>query len=244
MATASLLISISAFVISLLALWKTHFSPFSALPVAGRLMIRIYPIKSGNERWFIASLNVPVSVTNQGARPGVIDGLRLRLHFPKLPIPGNCEFIRPTFEIAPEDSKLISKNRFEWIDKIVVADWMPFTVLPKATVTKHFVFESRWENPVIQEIVDCTLEVRSDSGSWEEVTSWRLSLIEEMWSELVDVGAAFTVHPNKADSVLNDCVPADLHKYTGSKAQITKGGLGEAHDSYLDYPMHDEGDGS
>src|SRR5271157_13468 len=166
MAMAPLLISLAAITISLLALWKTHFAPFSAIAVAGRLMLRVYPIKSGAERWFIASLDVPVSVTNEGARPGVIKGFRLRLHFPRIPIPGNSESIQPAFEIAPQDAKHISKDRFEWVDKIVVGEWMPFTVLPKTTVTKHFVFEAKWEDPVIQEVVNCTLEIRSASAKW------------------------------------------------------------------------------
>jgi hypothetical protein len=243
MTMASIVISIAAIAISLLALWKTHFSSFSALSIAGQLVLRIYPIKSGDEGWFIASLNVPISVTNQGARPGVINGLRLRLHFPKIPIPGNCDIIEPTFEIAPVDAREISQHRFEWIDKIVVDDWMPFIVLPKTTVTKHFVFEKRWEDPVIQELINCTLEMRSDSDTWHEVTSWHLSLRPEFWSELVS-GGAFTFHPNKTETVPTDCVPPDLHKYTGSKAKIPQGGLALEHDSYLDYPKHNPGDGS
>ncbi len=239
---APLLISLAAITISLLALWKTHFAPFSAVAVAGQLTLRIYPIKNGDERWFIASLDVPISVTNEGARPGVIDGLRLRLHFPKIPIPGNCESINPAFEIAPEDAKHISKDRFEWVDKIVAGAWMPFTILPKATVTKHFIFETTWEDPVIQEVVNCTLEIRSRSGTWREVASWRLSLIGTLWSHLVDVGGGIAHFPDDTDSAQSVCVPPDLHKYTGTKAQIPKGGL-SAHDSYLDYSEGDEGDG-
>jgi hypothetical protein len=234
MAVASLLISITALVISLLAVWKTHFAPFSALAVAGRLRFRIYPIKNGDERWFIPSLDVPVSVTNEGARPGVVKGLRLRLCFPGIPIPGNHESITASFEIAPENSKHIDEDRFQWIDKIVVGAWMPFTVLPKATVTKHFVFEARWEDPVIQETVTCTLEV-SESGIWRKVVSWRLVLDATIWSELADNGGAISYIPDGDVSAQSTCVPADLHKYTGTKTPIPKGGLSGA-PSYLDFP--------
>jgi hypothetical protein len=235
---ASLLISLAAIAISLLALWKTHLAPFSALAIAGQLRIRIYPIKSGERRWFIPSLDVPVSVTNQGARPGAISGLRLRLHFPGIPIPGNCEYIKVTFEIAPQDAKSISKNRFEWTEKIVPSDWMPFAIVPKATVTKHLIFESRWETPVVQDIVDCTLEIRSDPSRWQNVTSWRLSLGADIWSGLVDGGVSIAFLPEGIESVLSDCIPPDLHKYTGTKDKIPKSGFGE-HESYLDYPGDD-----
>jgi hypothetical protein len=239
MATVSLLLSIAAIAISLLAVWKTHFAPFSAVAVAGSLRLHIYPIRSDAERWFIASLDVPVSVTNEGARPGVINGLRLRLHFPRIPIPENREFIKPIFEIAPENAKYIDKDRFDWVDKIVVGHWMPFTVLPKTTVTKHFVFEAKWEDPVIQEALDCSLEIRSDSGKWRKVTSWGIPLLAAVWSHLVDRGGAITYSPDAEDSIEPACAPPDLHKYTGTKAHIPKGGL-FAGNSYLDYPKGDE----
>jgi hypothetical protein len=47
MTAVPLVLSLVAIVISLLALWKTHFSPFSPLAVAGpRLTLRIYPIQT------------------------------------------------------------------------------------------------------------------------------------------------------------------------------------------------------
>jgi hypothetical protein len=217
-----------------LALWKTHFAPFGALAVAGRLTLHIYPIKSGTDRWFIASFNAPVSVTNAGARPGVITGLRLRLHFPLIPIPENREFFRPVFEIDASQAEAIGKNRGEWIKKLVVGAWMPFTVLPKATVTKHFIFEARWDDPVIQAIIDCALEIQSDSGDWKDVADWRVPLTPEIWSELTNVGSCFTFHANKENHLLNENVPSDLHKYTGSKDKIPEGGF-FAHESSLDY---------
>src|ERR1019366_4727063 len=112
MVLASLVISVVAIVVSLLTLWKTHFAPFSAVIVAGSLRLRIYPIRSGTTRWVMASFDVPVSFANEGARSGVITGLRLRVHFPKIPIPANCEFVQPNFEIAPENAKQINKHRF------------------------------------------------------------------------------------------------------------------------------------
>ena len=234
MAVVTLLISLAAIVLSLAAFWKTHLSPFSAITLAGRLRLRIYPIRNENkDRWFIPSLDVPVSVTNEGARPGVIDGLRLRLHFPKLPIPGNCEFLPPSFEVNPANANEISSARFDWIDKIVVGEWMPFIVLSKATVTKHFIFESHWEEPVIQEVVDCSLEMRARAGQWKTVTTWHLCLDEAFWSLLTDSGSG-VLYPVDAQPAHATCTPTDLHKYTGTKAQISKVSLPGP--SRLDYP--------
>jgi len=148
-AALSIIVSTVALTVSAVALWQTHFSPFSPLVVGEQLTLSIYPIRSGSDRWFIVSLVAPISITNEGARPGVISGLRLRLHYPNLPIPDNREFIYPVFEIKGEEVNKSSRDRFEWIDKNT-SHWMPFTILPKATATKHLVFERRWEKPVVQ----------------------------------------------------------------------------------------------
>jgi hypothetical protein len=138
------------------------------------------------------------------------------------------------FEIDPADAQEINKGRFEWMGEIVLGEWMPFTVLPKTTVTKHFIFESRWEDPVIQEVVDCTLEIRSGNREWQKVAKWTLCLSGAMWSELADVGTSISYHSDTRH-VDEGCVPADLHNYTGTKGQIPQGGF-RAGPSYLDYP--------
>lgn len=241
MAIASIVLSIAAILISLLSLWQTHFAPFSPLAVSGRLTLRVFPIKNQDQRWFIASFNLPISITNEGARPGIIDGLRLRLHFPELPIPGNCEIIPATFEVDPSDANLIDSERFEWIDKLVQGDWMAFTVLPKATVTKHFLFESRWEEPVIQNLMECTLEMRSFAGTWKTVATWSLPMMLDIWSAL-DRGGSFSRYPHESDSLDVACSPPDLHKYTGTKDEIPKNGF-SAPPSYLNYPKSEAENG-
>lgn len=119
---------------------------------------------------------------------------------------------------------------------------MPFAVVPKETVTKHFIFESRWEDPVVQDLIDCTLEIRSNSGTWQPATSWRLHLSSEVWSGLVDNGVSVSFPPNEAGSGEENCVPTDLHKYTGTKDKIPKSDFGQ-HEAYLDYPEDDSGGG-
>jgi hypothetical protein len=59
-----------------------------------------------------------------------------------------------------------------------------------------------------------------------------------MWSEHVDNGTAMSYYPAGHDFIHDDCVPPDLHKYTGTKSEIPKGGFG-GHSSYLDYPEGD-----
>lgn len=117
-------IAVAAFLVSLTTLWKAHFSRFNVLIAAGALCHRIYPIKDENENWFIASFDIPLSLTNSGAKPGMVTGLRLKLHYSNLPIPDNYEYICPIFEIDPKRSNEITKERFDWISKLLLAYWM------------------------------------------------------------------------------------------------------------------------
>jgi hypothetical protein len=128
----SALISVGAVVLSVITLWKTHFVKANFITGVGELGLRIYPIKNENRRWFIPSFDVPISIVNEGARPGRVLGLRLLVRFPNLPIPDNREPFYPRCEV---DASEICRERFKWIKGPSVADWMPFVVLPKETVT-------------------------------------------------------------------------------------------------------------
>ena len=235
----SVFIAVAAFVVSLTTLWKTHFSKFNVLIAAGDLRHRIYPIKSENEKWFMVSFDVPLSFTNSGAKPGLVTGLRLKLHYPNLPIPDNYEFIYPNFEIDPKRANEITKHRFDWIEKLVLARWMPFTVLPKNVISKHIAFETRWNNPVIQEAIDCTLEVETDyKQNWAASCKWTLHLPPVCWSALACKGSSISYTQDTLCHSSTGVYPADLHKYTGTKEALPENGF-NSQPSYLDYP--DEG---
>ena len=230
---ASAIISVIAVVLSLIALWKTHFAKSKFIPIVGTLRLRIYPIKNERERWFIPSFDIPVSLTNEGARPGKILGLRLSIKFPDLPIPDSREYFYPKWEV---DAKQICRERFEWINEATIGDWMPFVVLPKETVTKHLVFESKWFDPVIQNEVTCAMEIYTDvDPTWKDIAKWYVRLSARDWGELTNNGTSFGYSPDGAIDMLEKIHPLDLHKYTGSKEPIPEKGFGVA-PSYLDYP--------
>jgi hypothetical protein len=234
----SAIISVIAVTLSLIALWKTHFAKSRFIPMVGNLRLRIYPIKNEDRRWYIPSFDVPVSITNEGARPGKILGIRLLIKFPDLPIPDNKECFNPKWEV---DGKQICRERFKWINEATVADWMPFVVLPKETVTKHLVFESSsWTEPVIQNRVTCIMEIRTDTDqTWKEIAKWDASLTAKVWGELTHRGTSFCYIPDGAINQLAEIHPIDLHKYTGSKEPIPEEGLGAA-PSYLDFPKQSD----
>ncbi len=233
----SIIISVAALIVSCVALWKTHFAGFSPTARAGDLRHRIYPIRSEGQRWFISSFDVPFTIANQGARPGLITGLRLRLHYPNLPIPGNHELLPAKFELHPDKATSIGKDRFEWIGQIVAAHWAPYVILPKQTVSKHVVLEARWDEPVIQDDIQATLEMHVEgSPHWWPISKWRLNLTAREWSELADVGTSISYPPDGSAQPDESVSPPDLHKYTGTKQSLPTDGFG-AKPSYLDYPQ-------
>jgi hypothetical protein len=237
MAMLPAVFSFIALCVSYVALWEGYFARFSPWALAGNLRHRVYPIRNDERHWYITSFDVPVSVTNPGARPGFVTGLRLRLHYPELPFDGNHEFISAKWELKPDKVGRIDKDRFEWIDEVIAADWSPFVILPKATAAKHILFEAIWDKPVVQKRIVATLEIQADwRTKWLTVTEWNLALLPELWVDLEN-GGSMGYFPKGQSPSQGECSPPDLHKYTGTKATLpTEGLIMASKPSYLNYP--------
>ena len=167
----------------------------------GVLTMKIHVAKHGEETWYLPNIHLPISITNDGARPGKVLGLRIVIHYPDLPIPENHEIFLPRYDEVAESIK----------------EWMPFVVLPKNTVSQNLVFHSRWDNAVLQKYVKIHLEMFPDSKKkWVRVSSWNFSLHPEIWDGLVNE-ASYSVKPDTELPMGELVYPKDLHKYTGIK---------------------------
>ena len=212
--------------IAFVSLWRSHLARFRPVLAVGDLRHRIYTIKSEGKQWHISSFDVPISITNAGARIGQVIGLRLRLKFPDLPIPGNYEIFPVTWEIPPSDARKISPDRFVWLEELLVTDWLPFTVLSGKSVVKHFVFERRWDEPVIQDNVVIDLEMRSSAhNEWHKIAVFRKCLTEDVWVEMTRGGSSFATPPDGAIRWGTEIFPPDLHKYTGTRNELPSGSI-------------------
>jgi len=220
-AIVSLLVSCAAAVTALVALWRSHLAPFQPVVVVGDLGHRIYTIGDQARRWYISSFDLTVTVTNEGARTGHVLGLRLRVTFPELPITGHYELLPVTFEIPHADTRKITAERFNWIEEIPAVHWVPFVVLARESKTKHFIFETRWEDPVIQNKVDAQLEVlTSAEKAWRPVGRFQCNLTPHVWAQMVHGGSAFSYSAEGSPVVGRICNPPDLHKHTGTEAVL------------------------
>lgn len=184
------IISIVALILSAVALWQTHFAKFKILCTVGNLQYKTYPFQQGKNIWYIPSIDIPIAVTNIGARTGKIVGLRIRLRYQDLHTKQNFEFFSPKWEVDYKKYYPISGKRFEWIDKAVIGEWMPFVVLPKQTMVKHLVFETRWEEPVLHENITFDLEIlTSSSKRWQKVAHWNAFFSHGMFDEHEDINS-------------------------------------------------------
>ncbi len=235
-----IIISFIAILISFIALWKTTFSKFNPVFTAGQLGFRIYPIRNGKDKWFLPSIDLPISIANDGARPGRVVDMRIVVKFPNLPIKGNYENFLPHWEVdSMKFNQAEKRDRFQWLKEVVLGDWMSFIVLPKQTITKHIIFESRWDKPVIQNDVLFIAEIITDSSKdWKNIGEWKFSLSNIYWSELTENCTSIRALRinNKKSNELN-IFPKDLHKYTGTDEKIVSGGF-KTSPSYLDYPKN------
>lgn len=231
-------ISFLALVFSGIALWKTSLSRFKAIFIVGDLRLRIYPIKNGKQQWFIASVDIPIDIANDGAQPGRITDMRILVHYPDLPVTDHWEVFLPKWDVdSIKFRQRDEQDRFRWIKDTTLSDWMPFIVLSKQIESKHFIFETRWDKPVIQKKIVFVLEVKTNANKkWSKIDEWELSFLKEMWSELTEVGTSIgtsSKNTTKEQGALLN--PPDLHKYTGTVEKIPRGGF-KTKPSYMNYP--------
>lgn len=230
----SIAISIAAFVLSATALWQTHFAKFRIICSAGNLRLQIYPF----ENRYLPSVDIPITITNVGAQVGKVIGARVRVSYPDLSISNNYEFFNPIWDVDYEKYNPISNKRFEWIDKAVVGEWMPFVVLPKQTISKHLVFESHWDEPVFYDNVIFELEIRtSTSKKWGKVARWDISLSPEMLDEKIDSVSSFIFMEAGSININleKDIDVTELHNQINTK-YLTKSGIFQGSQSKLSKP--------
>jgi hypothetical protein len=200
--TISIAISTAAFILSIIALWQTHFAKFKLVNTVGNLQIRIYPLQHKKEKWYLPTIDVPISLTNEGASVGKVLGLRIRINFPDLPKPNNYQIINPKCEVDFKKFESTSNQFFKWMDEAILREWMPFVVLPKQTITKHLVFQSRWEKVIIQDKVIFELEIYTNiKKKWQRIAQWDATLSSEVWNSKIDDISSFVFSEENMGSI-------------------------------------------
>lgn len=209
---ASAAISCLALSVSAIALWRTHFSPFTVVATFGPLRVGIHRMKNGNQSWRLPHVAISASFTNSGARLGRIMDIRITLRYVALPIADARETFRCHGEYDEKGYLEGHHKRFEMI-KAKTGEFLPFVILPKSTVTKFYVFDRRWDTLVRQRAVEIDFEIRTDAGrGWTRLETWQVPHLGSAWWNEIESGGTFTIGVPGTESPVTH--PADLHDHT------------------------------
>jgi len=212
---ASFAVALIAVLISLISLYRSQLAPFAVVTAVGNLRLRIYPIQGDDHSWYIASADIPVEVVNSGAQVGRILQYRLRVSYPSLQIDGAYETFSAAWVVDNRIFATAGSHRIDWLKSAVIDAWKPFSVLPKAAVGQHIVFEKRWDDPVVaQEVVFTLQQARDGQKGWADVGSWKLwNINDQMFADIAhgtSYGTPPEGVPNGYDQETN---PVDLHRH-------------------------------
>ena len=180
----------------------------------GSLTLRIHPIgPDENPDWYIASVTLPISICNDGGRTGQVLGMRMRLHYPRLAISANREFLHAAFRIDPLKMFEAGRDRKKMLELALLVHWHPFAVLPRATVGDTIAFETRWDKRLNQPMLEFTLQIFTSSRrKWRDVAKWSMQWNDWWWHELTEGSSALSVPPQGSPPLVEDIVLANLQE--------------------------------
>lgn len=227
---ASLIISIIALLVTGISFWRSYVAPMHLLVAAGPLTLRIKQFgptpDPRPEIWFLADVSVDIIFTNDGARPGMVRDIRLRIDYPGLPIPDAHEYCGLSAEVDPEE---FNKSPFRpaWMHRARVNAGAPFIVLPGESQAKRLVFTIRWDKPINQTYIGFQLQVFTDgSRKWINYATWRNRLRSDGWERLIQGGAIASYPDGYPPRMRGNSSPPNLHDYTGKPSGVEPDDLG------------------
>jgi hypothetical protein len=182
---ASFGVSAVALLVSLVVLRKSYLAPATIKVVPGVLRLRLYPYSNADRDWQMPAFSLTVSLTNEGARTGVVDGMRLRVTYSGVDPPDNYETFDALVHLErPLGLRVDTREQRDlWLESS--PEWSPVAVLAKETVTQHLIFQAGpWMTPVHRP-VRVILQVHIDRGSvWRTIETWTVALDAQAWSFL------------------------------------------------------------
>ena len=201
--SASLVIASLALIVSAAALWRTQLAPGQIKATAGVLRLRIYPFDRRGRRWVVPELHVPIAFTNVGARPVIVESVRVSLRYADLGSGDDYEVFKPLLMLrSPLGGGYQSHmQREKRLDE--ESEWMPTLVPAKETVIRNVVLQGgAWNAPPLGQ-VKAVLEMKVQDKSWSELEQWSLNLDSEYWHLIyggMAVAGSRVAHPESANN--------------------------------------------
>lgn len=172
-------LSVIALALSAYAVWRTHLRPASLDAVVSPLSLRVYPFDRAGHHWVVPAFHVTLAFTNDGARPGTVEDIRLVVEYPEL------DGIRETFApLTLQDGPMGFKHETTHDRSARLGtepEWMPVVVPPGETVTRHVEMTSgAWDWPPIGSL-KLTMHFKAPSHDWQVIESWSQELAAKSW---------------------------------------------------------------
>ena len=203
-------LAVLALAISMIALWQTHFARSRVLAAAGNATLAVYPIRGDGSKWYILSLEAPVTLANPGAKPVQVTGLRVNARFTDIDVgPQTCD-LPATFVVQDHDHGLREDGRFAWLH-VATRIWQPILILSRSDIAHTVVFERRIEHPIGGRIEFDLEAFTQPSGKWRQLARWNLNLTPSLFSVAIrSRGPAVNFPPEDSPNTPRNTDPADL----------------------------------
>lgn len=196
----SITISILAFLVSLISLWKSSLTPFN-LKVSYSsptfTLYKITPSMSGGEKtWWIPSINMGFTFRNLGKCCGEVTDIRIKGslsgEIPDIRMVQNqeiknhqrkCTFYAKWIVDYPKFEP-IRHSRFEWITSSVIRDWYPLILAGDEEKSLHIIFEGgRWDEKYTGNL-SLALEIfSSKEEKWIECDKYEQLITKDMYEK-------------------------------------------------------------
>lgn len=182
-AEVALLISVVALVVSGASLWHTHLRPFNLEVLTSPPTFRLYPITSGDRKWWIPSFDIAISLYNTGRRPGRVYSFQIVTRIDLDDAAQRDVTFSPRWVVDYAIFHELGSKRSAWLPRAVKRVWYPLLLEPGQTHF-HLVLEAmRWTEPV-GGTMHVTVEVaKKSSGEYEAVAKYVLPLPTAMFRD-------------------------------------------------------------
>jgi hypothetical protein len=198
----TLVISGAAVVIASISLWRSHLAPFCPTLLSGPLAFRLDRIEpsfsGGNHLWWIPTVDLTLTIANEGAKAGRIHDVQLV--FTDAQCPENDMVFEANWIV--DYAKFLPNigQRSEWIRSAILWEWCPMLVGPKETKTMHVVFQAhRWDILTEGMHANYTIELKAFSDAHPDgfvYERYHLPLAYDLLNSLAQhAGETVSVYP-------------------------------------------------
>ena len=183
----SVVLSISALIVSLVSLWKTSLTPFKVKVCYSDLTFCLYKItpkmSGGKKIWWIPSIDIGFSFHNLGKSSGEVTDIRVVGNLKSKDGERKCIFYAKWI-VDYGKFRQNRADRFEWISSAIDRKWFPLILAGDEQKSLYIIFEGgRWDKKYTGEL-SLSLEVfSSEKERWVECDKYELLITDGMYEE-------------------------------------------------------------